>query len=92
MLKKINDRFYKHFDKNANMLFTFERGEIGLYCAGSCWRLFLTYSNQKTLLACFVTHDDGHGAAKKYSFKGCIWCANDALAAANKMVAEFMED
>lgn len=26
MLKQINNRFYKYFDKNANMLFTFEKG------------------------------------------------------------------
>ena len=30
MLKQINNRFYKYFDKNANMLFTFEKGGIGV--------------------------------------------------------------
>lgn len=92
MLKKINDRFYKHFDKSTNMLFTFERGNIGVYSAGECWRLRLTFSNQQTLVACFVTYDDRHNAAKQYSLHGRIWSEREALDAANKMVAEFMEE
>lgn len=92
MLKPINDRFYKHFEKNTNMLFTFEKGGIGVYSAGECWRLWVTYSNQKTLIACFVTHDDRHNAAKQYSLEGRVWGAREVFPAAERMVAEFLAD
>lgn len=92
MLKQINNRFYKYFDKNANMLFTFEKGGIGVCSIGECWRLRLTFSNQQTLVACFVTYDDHHNAAKQYSLHGRIWSEREALSEANKMVAEFIED
>lgn len=92
MLKQINNRFYKYFDKNANMLFTFEKGGIGVCSIGECWRLRLTFSNQQTLVACFVTYDDHHNATKQYSLHGRIWSEREALSEANKMVAEFIED
>lgn len=59
---------------------------------GECWRLRLTFSNQQTLVACFVTYDDHHNAAKQYSLHGRIWSEREALSEANKMVAEFIED
>ena len=86
------EELYKYFDKNANMLFTFEKGGIGVCSIGECWRLRLTFSNQQTLVACFVTYDDHHNAAKQYSLHGRIWSEREALSEANKMVAEFIED
>ena len=74
------------------MLFTFEKGGIGVCSVGECWRLRLTFSNQQTLVACFVTYDDHHNAAKQYSLHGRIWSEREALSEANKMVAEFIED
>lgn len=90
MLKKMNDRFYCHLDRETHMLFTYEKGEIGVYSAGDCWRLWVTYANQKSLIACFVTRDDRHRAAEKYSLEGRIWGPAEALTAAKKMVSEFL--
>lgn len=90
MLKKINERFYTHLDRETNMLFTFEKGEIGVYSAGECWRLWVTYANQKSLIACFVTRDDNHHATKKYSLEGRIWDFWQALPVAEKMVADLL--
>lgn len=45
-----------------------------------------------TGVACFVTYDDHHNAAKQYSLHGRIWSEREALSEANKMVAEFIED
>ena len=70
----------------------FEKGGIGVCSIGECWRLRLTFSNQQTLVACFVTYDDHHNAAKQYSLHGRIWSEREALSEANKMVAEFIED
>lgn len=47
---------------------------------------------KQTLVACFVTYDDHHNAAKQYSLHGRIWSEREALYEANKMVAEFIED
>lgn len=92
MLKKINNNLYTCFLKENNMLFTFEHGGIGVYSAGLCWRLFLTYSNQKTLFACFVTRSDGHSTEKQYSQNGKIWRDSEALTHAEAMIYAFLEE
>lgn len=92
MLKKINDRFRSHFDRETGMLFTLEKGEIGVYSAGKCWRLFVTYANQKSLIACFMTQTDGHHSEKQYSLNGWLWIERDIFPAAETMIAEMIAD
>ena len=69
--------------------FTLKNGPIGVLCYGECWRLVMTGVTDITL-ACFVTHDDGHGAVKE-SHEQRLWTEEEAVAIANKMIAEVLQ-
>lgn len=87
MLKKISDMCYTYM--RSNTTFTLRRGSVGILGWGECWRLVMTNTTE-TMLACFVTRDDGHNV-----FKEChgqkLWTENEAVAAADKMIAEVLQ-
>lgn len=87
MLKKISDMCYSYIHPKAT--FTLQRGSVGMLGWGECWRLVMTNTTE-TMLACFVTHDDGHNV-----FKECheqkLWTESEAVAAADKMIAEVLQ-
>lgn len=87
MLKKISDMCYSYIHPKAT--FTLKNGPIGVLCYGECWRLIMTGVTDITL-ACFVTRDDGHGAVKE-GHKQRIWTESEAVAAADKMIAEVLQ-
>lgn len=72
ILKRISDTTYVYINRDSNMIFTLEKGDIGVWSAGSCWRLRLGYAGVETFLACFVTSDDGRNCYKS-CYGGKIW-------------------
>lgn len=87
MLKKISDMCYSYIHPKAT--FTLQHGSVGMLGWGECWRLVMTNTTE-TMLACFVTHDDGHNV-----FKEChgqkLWTESEAVTAADKMIAEVLQ-
>lgn len=84
MLKEINDRCFVYMHEKAN--FFLKKGDIGIYSAGTCWRLLMHSQNQETVISCFVTSGDGHDCQKKYSCEGRFWTKDEIIPAAEKMI------
>lgn len=89
-LKKINHRFYSHFDERTGMLFTMRYGDRGCYGNGKAWYLSVTYSGVNKPIATFSTMDDGHGSRSE-DYLGRIWDQNEALMEADMMVGRMIE-
>jgi len=86
MLKYKSNEYYEYVHPKAT--FSLQRGPIGVFNRGECWRLIMS-GVTKTTLACFVTRDDGHEI-----FKGCyeqrLWTENEVPIAAERIIAEVL--
>lgn len=88
-LKKINEKFYSHFDKATGMLFTLKKDARGVYNQGDAWYLKVSYAGAIQTIATFCTKDDQH-ACYLQDFMGLLWTDIQVLPEADRMVTEMV--
>lgn len=87
--KKINEGLYMY--KESGQFFLLEKGVLGVYGAGKCWRLWYCFDGNKINLGCFCTHSDGYHCEKK-AYKGILWRSFKEILTEATAIVSIVED